>query len=129
MLWNDGSVYQGQWQRGLPHGKGNYGIIQLGIFKVKGEKPHVGIFEDNVLVSEIKNAKINHELSGPGSSRKHDNSLILAMIPELTKRRGRLPTGGMSETKKKFRRRFSPASTSTSFITPAKTRTWRSRMK
>ena len=26
-------------------------LIKSGIFKVKGEKPHVGIFEDNVLVS------------------------------------------------------------------------------
>ena len=23
MMWNDGSTYNGEWQRGLPHGKGN----------------------------------------------------------------------------------------------------------
>lgn len=29
MIWNDGSIYQGQWQRGMPHGKGIYSHIQV----------------------------------------------------------------------------------------------------
>jgi hypothetical protein len=24
MTWNDGSIYEGEWKRGLPNGKGNY---------------------------------------------------------------------------------------------------------
>ena len=54
MVWNDGSTYSGEWQRGLPHGKVMNIISKLGVFKVKGEKPRVGYFQDNVMISESR---------------------------------------------------------------------------
>lgn len=35
MIWNDGSMYEGEWGRGLPNGKGNY-FISLGLYQAKG---------------------------------------------------------------------------------------------
>jgi hypothetical protein len=49
-MWNDGSTYAGEWERGLPHGKGTFFLTKLGVFKVNGQKPKAGFFEDNVLV-------------------------------------------------------------------------------
>ena len=33
MEWNDGSTYAGEWQRGLPHGKGTFKFIQVRNFQ------------------------------------------------------------------------------------------------
>ena len=46
MNWSDGSNYKGDWKRGVPHG--------LGTFKVNGQKPKTGLYENNILVKEIK---------------------------------------------------------------------------
>lgn len=32
MIWVDGSTYNGEWQRGLPHGKGSYKFIKARSF-------------------------------------------------------------------------------------------------
>lgn len=53
MVWSDGSVYQGEWMKGLPNGTGNH-HIQLGLFKVRGQRPRIGIFENNILISESR---------------------------------------------------------------------------
>ena len=98
-------------------------IIKLGTFKVKGEKSHTGIFEDNVLVSEVHDRETKREPRSMG--RKKDSSLILAMIPEMTTRSGI----GDSEPKRKNRRKWTPASTAASYMTPGNSKTWRSRMQ
>lgn len=52
-------------------------LYKLGIFKVKGEKPRIGYFEDNVLISESRRKVLKKDRSIDG----HRDSLILAMIP------------------------------------------------
>lgn len=42
MIWNDGSVYKGNWKKGIQDGEGEI------IFK--GQSPKKGIFKDNVLI-------------------------------------------------------------------------------
>ena len=90
------------------------------MFKVKGEKPRVGIFEDNVLVSETKHRK---GLKRDKSVEGHGESLILAMIPEVSRRK---------RTKRSFNsEKKNPVSTNStmSFMGNTAKRTWRSRPK
>lgn len=53
-------------------------VFKLGIFKVKGEKPRAGYFEDNVMITESKQKQYS---GNEPISAHHRDSLILAMIP------------------------------------------------
>ena len=49
MTWKDGSHYKGDWKQGVPHGIGIL-LFYLGTFKLNGEPPRTGLYENNVLV-------------------------------------------------------------------------------
>lgn len=44
MFWNDGSTYTGEWQRGLPHGKGSYVFNKVRNFQGQRLKTACRIF-------------------------------------------------------------------------------------
>ena len=98
-------------------------LYKLGIFKVKGEKPRIGYFEDNVLVSESRQKILKKDRSIDG----HRDSLILAMIPEVSKRK-KVKRGFQSE-KKNSRNPISTSSTMSFMGNTTSKRTWRSRQK
>ena len=101
-------------------------IIKVGIFKVKGEKPRAGYFEDNVLVNEsrLRNSKLhNNNFTEYGAG----NSLILAMIPEIDRKNRKKN----NSHKKRVEKSVNPVTSSStnSFFDQTKRRTWRSRNK
>ena len=49
MTWKDGSHYKGDWKQGVPHGIGILSSI-LGTFKLNGEPPRTGLYENNILI-------------------------------------------------------------------------------
>lgn len=74
-------------------------IFKLGIFKVKGEKPRAGYFEDNVLVNE---SRLHSKSKKSGDFREFapgGSSLILAMIPEVNRKARKRK--GLNSTKKR----------------------------
>jgi len=75
MTWKDGSHYKGDWKKGVPHGLGISSFI-LGTFKLNGEEPKTGLYEDNVLIKEIKQHE--HYKSKKFSKKE---PLILSVIP------------------------------------------------
>lgn len=58
-------------------------ITKSGMFKAKGEKPRLGIFEDNILVNESRTRmlKTRNDLS------RNSQTELLKMIPEITRRK------------------------------------------
>ena len=73
MSWNDGSHYKGDWKKGVPHGLGKL-LDDIGTFKINGQKPKTGLYENNILVKEIK----QHNDWGKPKTKE---PLILSVIP------------------------------------------------
>ena len=107
----------------FPMAKVLINLYKLGIFKVKGEKPRIGYFEDNVLASESKQKAMKRYILTDGV---HRDSLILAMIPEVSRKR-KLKRNFHSE--KKSQKIPNSTSSTMSFMGSTAKRTWRSRQK
>jgi len=60
MLWIDGSMYEGEWVKGIQHGQGRI-IFSDGSYKE-------GYFENNVFKGEKKNDDSKSDSKGPKST-------------------------------------------------------------